>query len=225
VERAAGPRPARRRIRRIVLAPTRIPSLRSSPWIRTHPHLGFSLPGRTTRSVTSGSRGGRPGPRCGEVHLRLTSWRCHRSSVWGVTMNEPHRSRESPRLAAARNARSRSRSSGRRTGRRRTFSWWRRTGVFELELGHAPPTGEHPDPTDEHEVDEGSQGPRMLHASAVTAEPGIGPHRLAPWPAQVLNERIRGDQQSQSARLNRSRTFTRSSTHLSMCVAVALASR
>jgi hypothetical protein len=38
-------------------------------------------------------------------------------------------------------------------------------GVLELELGHAPPSGEHADPADEHEVDEGSQGPRMLHAS------------------------------------------------------------
>jgi len=48
-------------------------------------------------------------------------------------------------------------------------------GVFEPELGHAPPTGEHPDPMDEHEADEGSQGPRMLLASAVTAEPGLYP--------------------------------------------------
>jgi hypothetical protein len=48
-------------------------------------------------------------------------------------------------------------------------------GVLELELGEAPTSGERPDPTDEHEVDEGSQGPRMLHASAVTAEPGFGP--------------------------------------------------
>jgi hypothetical protein len=46
---------------------------------------------------------------------------------WAVTMNEAHRSRESGVLrAAARNARSRSRSSGRRTVRRRTC-WWRRT--------------------------------------------------------------------------------------------------
>ena len=41
----------------MVLAPTRIPSLRSSPWILTHPHLGFSLPRRVIRSTVSGPRG------------------------------------------------------------------------------------------------------------------------------------------------------------------------
>jgi hypothetical protein len=50
-------------------------------------------------------------------------------------------------------------------------------GVLELELGHAPPAGEHSDPANEHEVDEESQGPRMLPASAVTAEPSFGPPR------------------------------------------------
>jgi hypothetical protein len=42
-------------------------------------------------------------------------------------------------------------------------------------LGHAPPAGQHSDRADEHEVDDGSQGPRMLPASAVTAEPTFGP--------------------------------------------------
>jgi hypothetical protein len=46
----------------MVLAPTRIPSLRSSPWILTQPHRGFSLPRRVIRSTVSGPRGGRPGP-------------------------------------------------------------------------------------------------------------------------------------------------------------------
>ena len=63
VRRGAGPRPERRRIRRIVVAPTRIPSLRSSPWIRTQPHRGFSRPRRVMSSTVSGSRGGRPGRR------------------------------------------------------------------------------------------------------------------------------------------------------------------
>jgi hypothetical protein len=58
VRRGARPRPAPRRIRRTVLAPTRIPSLRSSSWILTHPHLGFSLPIRMMRSVVLGPRGG-----------------------------------------------------------------------------------------------------------------------------------------------------------------------
>jgi hypothetical protein len=66
---------------------------------------------------------GRPGPRRREVHFRLTSSRCHRRSVWGVTMNEAQRSRESALLADARNARSRSLSSGRRTERRSTLTW------------------------------------------------------------------------------------------------------
>ena len=33
-------------------------------------------------------------------------------------------------------------------------------GVLELELRHAPTCGEHPDETDQHEVDERSQGVR-----------------------------------------------------------------
>jgi hypothetical protein len=50
-------------------------------------------------------------------------------------------------------------------------------GVLELELGNAPPSGEHADPADEHEVDEGSQGPRMLHASVSRPNPVLDPHR------------------------------------------------
>src|SRR6266540_408201 len=48
--RGAGPQPARLRTDLIVVAPTRMPSLRSSPWIRMHPQLGFSRPRRTTSS-------------------------------------------------------------------------------------------------------------------------------------------------------------------------------
>jgi hypothetical protein len=43
------------------------------------------------------------------------------------------------------------------------------------ELGHAASPGEHSDRAYEHEVDDGSQGSRMLPASAVTAEPSFGP--------------------------------------------------
>jgi hypothetical protein len=56
----AGPRPERRRIDLTVVAPTRIPSLRSSPWIRTQPQRGFSRPSRTTNSTSARSSGGRP---------------------------------------------------------------------------------------------------------------------------------------------------------------------
>ena len=42
--RGAGPRPAAFRIRLMVVAPTCMPSLRSSPLIRGYPHLGVSRP-------------------------------------------------------------------------------------------------------------------------------------------------------------------------------------
>jgi len=47
--------------------------------------------------------------------------------------------------------------------------------VFELELRHAPLSGEHSDQADEHEVAEGSQGAGMLPASVKGAEPNFGP--------------------------------------------------
>ncbi len=105
----------------MVVAPTLIPSLRSSPEILTHPHLEFSRVIRRTSAWTSGSRGGLPGllPRP-KVHFLRTSSRCHRRSVLGVTMNEPHRSRGRTRLAEASSTRSRRRSLGRPAFRRRT---------------------------------------------------------------------------------------------------------
>ncbi len=59
--REAGPSPERRRIERIVVAPMRIPSLRSSPWMRRHPQRRFSRPSRRIRARISGSVWGRPG--------------------------------------------------------------------------------------------------------------------------------------------------------------------
>src|SRR3990172_1657012 len=103
----AGPRPRRRRMERIVVAPTLIPSLASSPEIRTHPQRGFSRAMRRISAVTSGSIGGRPGffvlP---YVHFFLTSSRCQRRSVLGLTRNELHRSRGSILATAASRARS-----------------------------------------------------------------------------------------------------------------------
>jgi hypothetical protein len=55
-----------------------------------------------------------------------------------VTMNEAHRSLESALLAAARNTRSRSFSSGRRTVRRRTFTWCRRTAFSSWSCATLP---------------------------------------------------------------------------------------
>jgi len=49
----------RRRIRRIVEAPTRWPSLSSSPWILRYPQLGFSRAIRCTNVVMMSLIGGR----------------------------------------------------------------------------------------------------------------------------------------------------------------------
>ena len=57
----AGPSRAVRSKVRIVVALTRIPSLRSSPSIRTQPQRGFSRTSRRISARTSGSMGGRPG--------------------------------------------------------------------------------------------------------------------------------------------------------------------
>jgi hypothetical protein len=45
---------------RIVEAPTRWPSLSSSPWIRMYPQRGFSRAIRTTKAARTSSIGGRP---------------------------------------------------------------------------------------------------------------------------------------------------------------------
>ena len=50
----------RLRIRRIVEAPMRWPSLSNSPWIRMYPHRGFSRAIRTTKATRTSSIGGRP---------------------------------------------------------------------------------------------------------------------------------------------------------------------
>src|SRR6266536_1862047 len=125
--RGAGPKPERRRTDLIVVAPTRMPSLRSSPWIRTHPQPGFSRPRRSTSSRSTGSIGGRPGERRRYVHFLATSSRCQRSSVCGETGNTDHRSRGSSVLAAASSRRPRRRSGGRLRVRRNTASSCRST--------------------------------------------------------------------------------------------------
>ncbi len=55
-----------------------------------------------------------------------------------MTMNEAHRSLEKARLAAARNARSRSLSSGRRTVRLSTLTWWRSTAFSSWSCDTLP---------------------------------------------------------------------------------------
>jgi hypothetical protein len=60
---AAGGRwyPWRRRIRRMVEAVMRCPSLRSSPWRRTTPQVRFSVARRRMSATISSLIGGRPG--------------------------------------------------------------------------------------------------------------------------------------------------------------------
>jgi hypothetical protein len=58
--RGAGPSPERRSSDLIVVAPTRMPSLRSSPWIRTQPQLGSSRPSRSTSSRSCDRSAGGP---------------------------------------------------------------------------------------------------------------------------------------------------------------------
>jgi hypothetical protein len=67
-------------------------------------------------------------------------------------------------------------------------------GVLEMELGHAPSPGEHSDRAYEHEVDEGSQGSRMLPASAVTAEPSFGPPQAVNYVVKPEHCRGHADQ-------------------------------
>ena len=52
------------RTRRIVDAPTRWPSMSSSPWIRWYPQLLFSVASRSMSAAISVLTGGRP-VRCG----------------------------------------------------------------------------------------------------------------------------------------------------------------
>jgi hypothetical protein len=65
----------------------------------------------------------------GVVQRRATSPRCHRSSVLGVTKNEPQRERGSSRLAAASRSRSLGRNCGRPACRRSTDNSCRRTTI------------------------------------------------------------------------------------------------
>ncbi len=141
VRRGAGPNPYRRRSVRIVVAPTRTPRLRNSPWIRTQPQRGFSRASRNTNSRRSLSSGGRPAGRRAYVQFRRTNSRCQRSSVCGETTNADHRPRGNRPLAAARTTRSRRRNSGRFTLRRSTRSSCRSTAFSTSSAATAePPT-------------------------------------------------------------------------------------
>ena len=109
---------------RILVAETLTPSLASSPRIRMHPHLGFSLPIRRMSLRNSALIGGLPPEKMRpKVHFLRTKSRCHRRSVCGLTRNDDHRARERTLPSAAMNNRSRRRSRGLPTWRLRTISW------------------------------------------------------------------------------------------------------
>jgi hypothetical protein len=92
------------------------------------PTGGFSVPRRTMRSRTSGLIGGRPErPLLLYVHFLLTSSRCQRSRVSGLTTNEDHWPLGIALLAAASRSRSRRRRRGRFTCRCSTLTWCRST--------------------------------------------------------------------------------------------------
>ena len=63
------------------------------------------------------------------VHFRLTSSRCQRSRVWGVTIKDAHRALGSALATEASSVRSVARSLGRPTRRRSTLSWCRSTRI------------------------------------------------------------------------------------------------
>ena len=114
-----------RRILRIVEAATRCPSRRSSPWIRTTPHVLFSVASRTISATRSSAIVGRPGD-LGWVHLRATSRWCQRSSVPGVTRRDARTVLGSIRVNADSIARSVQPRRGFGFARRSTAISWRR---------------------------------------------------------------------------------------------------
>jgi hypothetical protein len=73
---------------------------------------------------------GRPGRRCGYVHLRATNSRCQRSNVAGLTNAERrHVCRDRTWPSAASSARSTCVSCGRATWRSSTPNWWRSSRI------------------------------------------------------------------------------------------------
>jgi hypothetical protein len=176
VRRGAGPRPPRRRIRLIELAPMRIPSLRSSPWIRTHPHRvlptesrneldGLDVERRPARSplavgpLPSHELAVPPEERLRHHHERAPSITAEPSACRGEEGSIPiakiwamHTPPQNLHLVTEH-------------------------GVLQLKLGHATGSREHSDQANEHEVQEGLHGPRMLPTSGNHADSVLDPHR------------------------------------------------
>src|SRR5437868_137555 len=109
---------------RIVDAPTRWPSLSSSPWILLYPQPLFSVAGCSLRAAISALTGDRP-VRLGQIHLRVTRRRCQRRTVPGVTSRCARSLAGRSRISAARIERSAHSRRGREVARRREALSWR----------------------------------------------------------------------------------------------------
>jgi len=128
---------ASRMCRWTVVLATRMPSLRSSPWIRSAPHSRFaaaiSLMRATVPAATFGCGADRGGdfPR----QKRRKPCRCQRSRVSGWTISSAwHQARR--RLASStRSARAVGVQRGRLPLRRRTRSCWRRKAFSAMRAG------------------------------------------------------------------------------------------
>lgn len=86
------------------------------------PQRGLSLAIEMIRATSSGASGGRPIFSCLKVHFRLTSSRCQRRSVAGLTGNDVQRWRGSILAAAAKKILSMRRNLGRPAFLDRTLS-------------------------------------------------------------------------------------------------------
>jgi hypothetical protein len=128
VRRGAGPSRAVRSRERIVVAPTRIPSLRSSPSIRTRPQRGLSRASLRMSARTSGSIGGRPRPTGPAVpplpayELAVPAQERRR----GDEEDDPAPTWDDPACGSEQDP-VEGRSLGGPAVRRSTRSWWRRT--------------------------------------------------------------------------------------------------
>jgi hypothetical protein len=112
--------PARLSTNHTVLGAMAYPSRVSSPWMRRYPQVGFSAASRRINRRSSGGVAGRRGGRWGLVQCRLSSCRCQRSNVSGVTNRWRRRCLGSSRVSAESTARSGQAGRGRVTCRRST---------------------------------------------------------------------------------------------------------
>ncbi len=181
--RGAGSTSLRFRFAHTVDGATQKPSPRSSPWMRRHPHIGFSSAMRTNTSSRLRLIRGRRRRVCGYTHRRAARRRCHLSSVSGVTMTAARMRRERSRPRPARVARSGSASSGLATVRMRDRDLVSQCDQFGFEDTTRFAAGdEQLEDGDEQPVDEWTQdGPPRRRAvrghRAVTVRGPAPPRR------------------------------------------------